>query len=67
MAHRTDFIQQLRAVQNAARVLKNDAVLYDAADSLLELSKIGEELTYPNPDAEKIAQILERLMIRTRS
>lgn len=63
MAQKTSFKQQLLAVQNAARILKNDALL-DAAHTLTNVMLLDETLQI-EPDPEKVQEILERLFVRS--
>jgi len=63
MAQRSSYQQQLLAVQNAARVLKNQ-VLLDAAYTLTEIWRL-EQALQNEQDPEKVQEILERLFVRS--
>ena len=63
MAQRSSYQQQMLAVQNAARILKNPA-LWDALYTLTEVHRLDENLQTVQ-DPEKVEEVLERLFIRS--
>ncbi len=60
MAQKSSYTQQLLAVQNAARILKNQALL-DATYTLNQILWLEQALQ--KEDSERVQEVLERLFI----